>query len=175
MLSKKMQNALNDQINAELFSSYLYLSMAAYFEAQNLMGFANWMHVQAREENVHAMKFYRFVNDRRGQVLLQPIEGPQTDWDSPLAVFEESLHHEQKVTGLINKLVDLAIKESDHATNSFLKWFLDEQVEEEANVDMVIQDLKRIGDSGQSLFLLDRELAGRADEGGEGEAEGDAT
>jgi len=174
MLSAKMQDALNAQINAELYSSYLYLSMAAYFEAQNLMGFANWMHVQAREENMHAMKFYTFVNDRRGRVLLTAIDGPQTEWPSALAVFEESLHHEQKVTGLINKLVDLAIQESDHATQSFLKWFLDEQVEEEANVDNVIQDLKRIGESGQGLFLLDRELAGRAGTGGEAEA-GDAT
>jgi len=174
MLSKKMQKALNDQINAELYSSYLYLSMAAYFEAQNLLGFGNWMHIQAREENMHAMKFYTFVHDRRGRVLLQPIDGPQTEWESPLAVFEESLQHEQQVTGLINKLVDLAIKESDHATHSFLKWFLDEQVEEEANVDMVIQDLKRVGDSAQGLFLLDRELAGRSTEGGEAEG-GDET
>jgi len=167
MLSSKMQTALNDQINAELYSSYLYLSMAAYFEAQNLLGFANWMHVQSREENMHAMKFYAFVHDRRGRVLLRPIDGPQTDWESPLAVFEESLQHEQKVTGLINRLVDLAIQESDHATNSFLKWFLDEQVEEEANVDRVIQDLGRVGDSAQGLFLLDRELAGRGAAGGE--------
>jgi ferritin len=174
MLSKKMQNALNDQINAELYSSYLYLSMAAYFEEQNLIGFANWMHVQSQEENVHAMKFYKFVNDRRGRVLLQPLEGPKTEWESALSVFEDSLEHEQKVTSLINKLVDLAIKESDHATQSFLKWFLDEQVEEEANVDKVIQDLKRIGESGQGIFLLDRELAGRAGEAGNAEA-GDET
>jgi ferritin len=173
MLSPKMQDALNAQINAELYSSYLYLSMAAYFEAQNLMGFANWMHQQSREETMHGMKFYTFVNDRRGRVLLQPLAGPQTEWASALAVFEESLLHEQKVTGLINKLVDLAIQESDHATQSFLKWFLDEQVEEEANVDNVIQDLKRIGDSGQGLFMLDREMAGRSAEGGE--AGGDAT
>jgi ferritin len=147
--------------------------MAAYFEAQNLMGFANWMHLQSREETMHGMKFYTFINDRRGRVLLQPIDGPKTEWASALAVFEESLLHEQKVTGLINKLVDLAIQESDHATRSFLKWFLDEQVEEEANVDNVIQDLKRIGDSGQGLFMLDREMAGRRSEGAENV--GDAT
>jgi ferritin len=174
MLSKKMQTALNDQINAELYSSYLYLSMAAYFEDQNLLGFANWMHMQSREENIHAMKFYTFVNDRRGRVLLQPIDGPQTEWKSALSVFEQSLEHEQHVTSLINKLVDLAIKESDHATNSFLKWFLDEQVEEESNVDKVIQDLQRVGDNAQGLFLLDRELAGRSAEGGGAEG-GDAT
>lgn len=173
MLSTAMQNALNNQINAELYSSYLYLSMAAYFEAQNLLGFANWMHIQSQEENMHAMKFYTFINERRGRVLLQPIEGPKTEWESPLAAFEESLQHEQKVTGLINKLVDLAIQESDHATHSFLKWFVDEQVEEESNVDKVIQDLKRVGDSPQGLFLLDRELAGRVAE--TGEAGGDAT
>jgi ferritin len=174
MLSDKMQDALNAQINAELYASYLYLSMAAYFEAQNLMGFANWMHVQSREETGHAMKFYDFVYDRRGRVTLKPIDGPKTEWKSALEVFEDSLHHEQKVTGMINNLVNLAIGESDHATNSFLKWFVDEQVEEESNVDGVIQDLKRIADSPQGLFLLDRELAGRADEGGEGES-GDAT
>jgi ferritin len=172
MLSDKMEKALNEQINAELYSSYIYLSMAAYFEAQNLLGFANWMHVQSREENMHAMKFYQFVNDRRGRVVLSAIAAPKTEWKSTVEVFEDSLHHEQKVTGLINKLVDLAISESDHATNSFLRWFLDEQVEEEANVDAVIQDLKRIGDSAQGLFLLDRELAGRSEEAGE---EGDAT
>jgi ferritin len=161
MLSEKMQAALNDQINAELYSSYLYLSMAAYFEAENLNGFANWMHIQEREENGHAMKFYAFVNQRRGRVELHPIEGPKTSWKSPLEVFEDSLKHERKITGLINKLVDLAIEEHDHATNSFLKWFVDEQVEEEANVDAVIQDLKRAGKSAEALFMLDRELAGR--------------
>lgn len=169
MLSEKMEKALNEQINAELYSSYIYLSMAAYFEAQNLLGFANWMHIQSREENMHAMKFYQFVNDRRGRVLLSAIDAPKTEWNSPLEVFQDSLRHEQKVTGLINKLVDLAISESDHATNSFLRWFLDEQVEEEANVDSVIQDLQRIGDSAQGLFLLDRELAGRSEEAGAAE------
>ncbi len=163
MLSAKMQEALNAQINAELYSSYLYLSMAAYFEAQNLLGFANWMHVQSREETMHGMKFYKFINDRRGRVNLLPIDGPKTEWKSPVKVFEDSLHHEQKVTGLINALVDLALSESDHATNSFLQWFVDEQVEEEANVDAVIQDLKRVGESAQGLFLLDRELAGRGE------------
>jgi ferritin len=170
MLSEKMQDALNAQINAELYSSYLYLSMAAYFEAQNLLGFANWMHKQSGEETTHGMKFYNYINSRRGRVLLTQLESPKTQWKSSLAVFEDSLKHEQKVTGLINKLMDLAIAESDHATISFLKWFVDEQVEEEANVDAVIQDLKRIGDAPQGLFILDRELAGRK---GEAEAEGE--
>ena len=164
MLSEKMQAALNAQINAELYSSYLYLSMAAYFEAQNLLGFANWMQKQSVEENTHGMKFYHYIHSRRGRVLLSPLDGPKTEWTSSLAVFEDSLQHEQKVTGLINKLMDLAIAESDHATISFLKWFVDEQVEEESNVDAVIQDLKRIGDAPQGLFILDRELAGRKSE-----------
>jgi ferritin len=164
MLSEKMQTALNAQINAEFHASYLYLSMAAYFESQNLLGFANWMHKQSDEENIHGMKIYHYINSRRGRVLLSPIEGPKTEWNSSLEVFEDSLKHEQKVTGLINRLMDLAISESDHATISFLKWFVDEQVEEESNVDAVIQDLKRIGDAPQGLFILDRELAGRKDE-----------
>jgi ferritin len=172
MLSEKMQAALNAQINAELYSSYLYLSMAAYFEAQNLMGFANWMSKQSGEETTHGMKFYNYIHSRRGRVTLTTLEGPKTEWESSLAVFEDSLKHEQKVTGLINKLMDLAIAESDHATISFLKWFVDEQVEEESNVDAVIQDLKRIGDAPQGLFILDRELAGRkAEADTEGEDE----
>jgi ferritin len=171
MLSEKMQAALNAQVNAELYSSYLYLAMAAYFESQNLLGFANWMHQQSDEENTHGMKFYRYINDRRGRVTLTALEGPKTEWTSPLAVFEDSLKHEQLVTGLINKLMDLAISESDHATISFLKWFVDEQVEEESNVDAVIQDLKRIGDAPQGLFILDRERAGR---NGEADPEGAA-
>ncbi len=171
MLSEKMQNALNAQVNAELHSSYLYLAMAAYFESQNLLGFANWMHQQTNEENLHGMKFYNYINSRRGRVLLTAIDAPKTEWKSPLAVFEDSLKHEQKITGLINKLMDLAIAESDHATISFLKWFIDEQVEEEANVDGVIQDLKRIGDAPQGLFILDRELAGRKGEAAGAEAD----
>ena len=119
MLSEKMQSALNAQINAELHSSYLYLAMAAYFESQNLLGFANWMHKQSEEENVHGMKFYRYINDRRGRVTLTALEGPKTAWNSSVEVFEDSLKHEQLVTSLINKLMDLAISESDHATISF--------------------------------------------------------
>jgi len=173
MLSLKMQEALNAQINAELYSAYAYLAMSAYFEDQNLTGFANWMRVQASEELTHAMKFYDFINERNGRVVLQPIQGPPSAWESPLAVFEGAYEHEQKVTAMINNLVNLAISESDHATNSFLKWFVDEQVEEEANAYAVIQDLKRVVDSSHGLFLLDRELAGRKTEA-EGEAAGEA-
>ena len=123
MISKKMEKALNDQVNAELYSAYLYLSMESYFKSLNLNGCANWMRVQTQEEISHAMKIYDFVNERGGRALLKGIEGPPTKWKSPLAVFEAAYAHEQKVTGLINNLVDLAIKEKDHATNSFLQWF----------------------------------------------------
>jgi ferritin len=161
MLSEKMQQALNDQINAELSSYYTYLSMSAYFTDQDLNGFAHWVRIHSNEEMMHAMKLYDFVHSRRGRVLLQPIAGPTTHWGSALDAFESALRYEQHVTGLINKLVDLAIAESDHATNSFLKWFVDEQVEEESGVDLVIRDLRRVGDFGPGLFLLDRELAAR--------------
>jgi ferritin len=159
-----MQEALNAQINAELFSSYLYLSMAAYFYDQNFPGFANWMRIQEQEERIHAVKFYDYIVSRNGRVSLLALEGPQVEWSSPLAAFEDSYKHEQKVTGLIHKLVDLALGEGDHATHSFLKWFVDEQVEEEASVDAVVQDLRRAGDSAYVLFMLDRELGGRTGE-----------
>jgi ferritin len=160
MLSDKMQAALNDQINAELSAFYTYLSMTAYFRAQNLDGFAAWVYNHAQEEMKHAMKIYNFIDERRGRIMLQPLAGPKVNWDSPLQVFEDALRHEQHVTELINKLVDLAIGEGDHATHSFLRWFVDEQVEEELIVDQVIQDVKRIGDFGPGVFILDRELGG---------------
>ncbi len=138
MLSKKMQKALNDQVNAELNAYYTYLSMSAYFEDQNLKGFAAWMRHHSDEEMVHAMKLYDFINDRRGRVILQPVAEPKSDWETTVSVFEDALAHEKHVTSLIDKLVDLSIKESDHATNSFLQWYVDEQVEEEAIVDEVI-------------------------------------
>jgi ferritin len=171
MLSEKMQVALNAQINAELQSAYLYLSMAAYFHAQNFPGFANWMHVQDYEERIHAMKIYDFIVARNGRVSLRALDSPQVEWASPLSAFEDSYKHEQHVTSLIHGLVEMARSENDHATISFLQWFVDEQVEEEASVDAVVQDLKRAGESAQILFLLDRELAGRtaAAEAGEGE------
>jgi ferritin len=161
MLNEKIQAALNKQLNAELYSSYLYLSMSSYFQSINLPGFANWMRVQAQEELVHAMKFYDFINERGGRVMLQPVEGPPTEWSSPLDAFENAYKHEQKVTGLINDLVNLAVKEGDHATNIFLQWFVTEQVEEEASADEVVQKLKLMGDDGGGLFMLDREMGGR--------------
>jgi ferritin len=159
MLGKKMQDALNGQLNAELYSAYLYASMSAYFESVNLRGFANWMRVQAQEEVVHAYKFYNFVNERGGRVLLRAIEGPPTAWDSPFAAFEAAYGHEQKVTGLINGLVDLAVSEKDYATNNFLQWFVTEQVEEEASANEVVQKLKLVGEVTGGLFMLDREMA----------------
>jgi len=161
MIKEKIQEALNQQLNAELFSSYLYLSMAAYFESINLKGFANWMRVQTQEELVHAMKFYNFIIERGGKAVLSAIEGPPTQWKSPLAVFEHAYKHEQKVTGLINNLVDLSIAEQDHATNNFLQWFVAEQVEEEASADEVVQKIKLMGDATGGLFMLDQELAQR--------------
>ena len=161
MLNEKIQASLNKQLNAELYSSYLYLSMSAYFQSINLPGFATWMRVQAQEELVHGMKFYDFINERGGRVTLQPVEGPPTEWSSPLDVFENTYKHEQKVTGLINDLVNLAVGERDHATNIFLQWFVTEQVEEEASADEVVQRLKLMGDDGGGLFMLDREMGQR--------------
>lgn len=161
MINKKMEAALNKQINAELYSAYLYLSMNSYFQSVNLRGFANWMRVQALEEMTHADKFYKFVVDRGGRVLLDAIDKPPIKWASPLAVFEEVYRHEQKVTSLIHSLVDLAIREKEHATNTMLQWFVNEQVEEEANADTLVQQLKLIGDNGYGILMLDRELAQR--------------
>jgi ferritin len=161
MLSDRMQKALNGQLNAEIYSSYLYLSMNAYFKSANLDGFANWMNVQAQEELMHAMKFYDFIHQRGGRVLLTAIDTPPTDWDSPLSVFEDTLQHEQKVTGFINELVEIAMEERDHATQIFLQWFVTEQVEEEENVGSVLEQLKLLGDARQGLFMMDRELASR--------------
>lgn len=161
MLSEKTQEELNKQLNAELYSSYLYLSMSAYFHSVNLRGFANWMRVQAQEELLHVAKFYDFVNERDGRVILRPVEGPPSEWASPLAAFEDAYRHEQKVSGLINKLVDLSIEEKDHATNNFLQWFVAEQVEEEASANDIVQQLKLLGDDRNGLFMLDRELAQR--------------
>jgi ferritin len=161
MISRKMEQAINEQINAELYSAYIYLAMSTYFGSQNLPGFANWMRVQTQEEIVHAMKFYGFVNDRKGRVVLSAIDKPPVEWKSPLDVFKAAYEHEQKITGMINNLVDLAVKEKDNTTNSFLKWFVDEQVEEEASADKIVQQLKLIKDSAGGLFILDKELGKR--------------
>jgi ferritin len=156
-----MQDALNEQVNAELYSAYLYLSMEAYFESINLAGFANWMRVQTQEEIAHAMKIYDYIDERSGRVTLKPIAGPPVKWDSPLAVFEAGYAHEQKVTGLINELVNISIELKDHATNMFLQWFVNEQVEEEKSADDVVQKLKLMADAPGGLYMLDAELAQR--------------
>ncbi len=171
MLSEKMEKALNDQINAELYSAYLYQSMAAWFTYNSMDGFANWMNAQAQEENMHAMKFYSHIHERGGRVKLRAIDEPQHDWKSALEIFEASYEHEQKVTGMINNLVNLAIEEKDHASNSFLQWFVNEQVEEEDNVSTIVDQLKFVGDAGQGLFMLDRELGQRTFNPSEADAE----
>ena len=161
MISPKIEKALNEQINAEMFSAYLYLAMVAYFQDKNLSGFANWMTVQNQEETFHAMKFFRYVSERGGRVTLGAIEKPQFDWESPLAAMEAAQKHEAYITGRINSLVDLAIKEKDHATASFLGWFVDEQVEEEDSVNEVVQKLRLLGSDGGGLFMMDRDMATR--------------
>jgi len=161
MLSKKMEKALNEQLNAELYSAYLYLAMSAWFESQNLPGFAAWMRIQDREETIHAMKFFKFVAERRGRVALKAIEEPAKDWKSPLAAFEAALEHEQYITGRIGDLVNLAVEEKDHATNAFLQWFVNEQVEEEATADGIIQKLRMAEKAPGAMLMLDHELGQR--------------
>lgn len=161
MLSAKIQEVLNEQINAELYSSYLYLAMSSHFSSINLGGMASWMRVQAQEELFHAMKIYDFVNERGGRAVMQAIAQPPVQWDSALAVFENGLAHEQKVTALINNLVDVAMAERDHATTIFLQWFVTEQVEEEANASGIVNKLRMIGHDASSLFALDQELGQR--------------
>jgi ferritin len=161
MLSKKLEKALNEQINAELYSSYLYLAMAAWFESQNLPGFAAWMRVQAKEENTHGLKIFDFVNERRGRVVLKAIEEPAKEWKLPLAAFEAAFEHEQYVTGRINDLVNLAVAEKDHATANFLQWFVKEQVEEEASADRIVQMLRMANNAPGALLMIDHQLGKR--------------
>jgi ferritin len=161
MLSDSMCGALNEQINAEMYSAYLYQSMAAWASDQGLKGLANWMSIQAKEEMLHAMKIYEFIEERGGRVTLTAIEGPPTEWDSALAVAENVVEHEGKVTSLINALVDRAIEEKDHATRSFLNWFVDEQVEEEDSANDLVLKFKMAANSPGGLMMIDRELGSR--------------
>ncbi len=161
MLSPKLADALNDQLNYEMVSAYLYLSMVSYFESVNLPGMSNWMQIQAQEEMQHAMKFFTFINERDGRVILKDIDMLKTEWKSPLEAFEDSLGHEQKVTKRIHNLVDLALEEGDHASNTFLQWFVTEQVEEEDNVRTIIDKLKFVGENPVAVFMIDQELAQR--------------
>ncbi|MGB5685482.1 MAG: ferritin [Candidatus Electrothrix sp.] len=161
MLKKKMLKALTRQINEEMYSGYLYLSMESYFRSISLSGFASWMRVQAQEELYHGMKFYDFVNERGGRVILDTINRPNAEWETPLVAFEQIMAHEEKVTALINNLMDLAITEQDHATKIFLQWFVSEQVEEESSVGDVLNKLRLIQNDSSGLFMLDAEMAKR--------------
>jgi len=162
MLNQKIQEAMNRQINAEISSAYLYLAMAAHFDAQNLPGMAHWMRVQVQEEVKHAMKFYEFINQRDGRVALWAIDAPKAQWKSPLDAFEDALCHEKYITGRINELVDLAVAEKDHAAAAFLQWFVNEQVEEEASALAIVEKLKLAGDSGVVYLMLDGQLGQRS-------------
>lgn len=164
MLSTAVQMALNDQIQKELHSAYIYLSMSAYFEAENLPGAGHWMRRQAEEEQEHAMKIFDFVHDRGGRVTLQAIDQPPASFASPVAVFEAAYAHEQKVTKSIHDLYALAVRENDYPTQVMLQWFIDEQVEEEKNASAIVAQLKMVGDSPAALFMIDRQLAARADD-----------
>lgn len=160
-MNSKVQKAINDQINAELWSAYLYLSMSADFAAKGYPGFSNWMMVQFKEEQDHALKFFNYVIQRGGEVELKPIEKVQQSWDTPLKAMEDTLAHEQKVTALINGIYKIAQEENDYATQSFLQWFIDEQVEEEDSARNLIDALKKVGDKGPGAYMLDKELASR--------------
>ena len=162
MMNKKLQDALNAQLNAESYSAHLYMSMSAYFQSVNLKGMAHWMRLQAAEETEHELKFFDYILSRGGKVALGQIGAPPTEWDSSLAVFEAAYEHEKQVTVKINKLVDLALAESDHASNAFLQWFVTEQVEEEESVLEIVDQLRLIADDPGALFMLDRELGQRA-------------
>jgi len=161
MISERMQEALNNQINEELFSSYLYLSMSSYFQETDLPGFASWMRVQAQEELMHAMKIFDFIAERGGQINLQAVKEPVHEWESPLGAFEAAYSHERHITGCIDNLVDLARENRDHATEIFLQWFVTEQVEEESSADEIVKKLKMIDGSKNGLFMMDRELGTR--------------
>jgi len=161
MLKDKMVEALNKQINEELYSAYLYLSMSSYFEEIGLKGFANWMRVQAQEERDHAMKIFDYILSQGAKVRLLPIKEPPEKWEGPLDVFKQALEHEEHITECINNLVDFAEEIKDRATYNFLQWYIDEQVEEEENAREIINKLEWIGDKKEAIFMLDNELGQR--------------
>lgn len=162
-LSTKVEKALNDQINLEFNSAYAYLGMAAYFSGTPFTGFARWMHLQSKEEMEHARKFFDYVVDRGGKVILQGISEPASSYKAPIEAFRASLRHEQKVSAAIEEIYELALSEKDYATLSFLKWFLDEQVEEEKNVSDMLARLELVGDNTSGLYQVDQ-YAGRRGE-----------
>lgn len=161
MINARLEEVINKQINAELYSAYLYLSMAAYFESVNLPGFANWMRVQFEEEQFHGLKFFNYLISRGGRVKLDAIEVPRFEWKSAIEVFEETLEHEKHVTALLNNIAEVAEEEKDRATRNLMVWFIDEQVEEEGNAEKIINELKMIGGEGHGMLMLDREFATR--------------
>ena len=161
MMNKAVQDAMNNQIQAELHSSYIYLSMTAYYESLNLGGFAHWMRVQSQEELAHAMKFFDHIHERGGRVKLTTIDAPPIEFEDPLTAFRMAFEHEQKITGLISDLYRLATDENDYGALSLLQWFVDEQVEEESNTGSVVEMLEKVGDNSMGLFMVDRQLAGR--------------
>ncbi len=161
MISPKLQDAINKQINAEFWSAYLYLSMAMHFENEGNNGIANWFKIQFKEEQAHAEIFMNYLNSRGGRVILAPIDAVEHTWASPLAAFEHTLAHEEKVTAMINELYHLAVEEHDYATRGKLDWFVSEQVEEEETAKGLIDRLKMVGDNGMGLYMIDQELAAR--------------
>jgi ferritin len=161
MISNRLEKELNKQMNAELYSAYLYLSMSAFLSEKNLNGFSHWMMLQFEEEQSHAMKLFQYILDRGGKINLEKIEKPKTVWKDIIDIFENVLEHEQKVTGLINELVNLAMEEKDHATVVLLQWYVSEQVEEESSVSDILDQLKLIEGKGSGLFMLDREAKDR--------------
>lgn len=161
MLKQSVQDAINEQIKNELYSAYVYLSVSAYFDTINLMGFSNWMRMQSREEVSHAMKLFDYIIDRGGRVALQAIDKPPVDFKSPVDVMQQALDHERRVTGMIEGLYELAVKESDYATQAQLQWFITEQVEEEKNASTILEQLRMIGDNRSALLMLDMDLGKR--------------
>lgn len=174
MLKEPIETALNEQINAELYSEYLYLSMAAYYEDEGLPGFASWMRAQADEERSHAMRIYDFVIDRDGRVILDSIDSPPTEWSTPADAFKEAYEHEVEISEMIDELVVLAREENDNATENMLQWFVAEQVEEEATAQDILDKLKHVGDDGTGLMMIDQELGQRGDAGSDSSGTGDS-
>jgi len=161
MISKRLEAELNKQLNAELFSAYLYLSMSAFLARRNLSGFSHWMKLQFEEEQSHAMKFFQYILDRGGNVELMDIKAPRKEWKGIVDMFENVVKHEAHVTEMINNLVNIALEEKDHATVAMLQWYVSEQVEEEATVGDIYDQLKLIEGKGAGLFMLDREAKQR--------------
>lgn len=161
MISKKMQDALNEQVNKEFFSAYMYLAMSGYCNTLGLPGFAHWMRMQYEEEIMHVTKMYDYIQNQGGEVHLMAIEQPEKEYGSPLNIFEETLKHEQYVTSLIHRLMDLAVEERDYATQTFLQWYVTEQVEEESNVNDIVSPLRMVGEDKGGLMMIDQQLGGR--------------